>query len=249
MARINDRNQLSGSMGKYTFCATSTGQIVRSKSSLTANRFRHDKAFAGSRAHAAEFGRASSAARLLRQTLEPLHELLPAQMISGKMSAAFDKVIKSDTLHVKGERQLADGDLSLLKGFEWNPGYSLYDALHITPAVDNNIPEKIVSVTIPSFVPAKKITAPAGATHFRIISCTSVLMLLQNCAAMDHRQTALLLLNNKATGVITLQHSIENAGGEVMILTTGIVFYKQSAAGVIQPMKEGALCLMAAGKL
>ncbi|MFT3825623.1 MAG: hypothetical protein QM731_17015 [Chitinophagaceae bacterium] len=244
-----DLKIFEGTIGNITFCKYGDKLVARSKSNLTAKRFRKDKAFAGSRAHAAEFGKASRAAKLLRWTLAPLSDIVPLGMISGKMSSAFDKVIKSDTFHAKGTRELTAGDLSLLKGFELNQQCSLYEVLPLIPVTAVDTSSGKASVTIPSFVPGKTIKAPKGATHFRILSCVSILQLHKNNAQMDHQQTDLLPLNKKATGVIELSHAISNPDGEVMTLITGIAFYKQSAAGVVVAMKEGAMCLTAAERL
>jgi hypothetical protein len=72
------------------------------------------------------------------------------------------KVIQADASSTRGQRNVLDGKLEMLKGFDFN----LYAPYSVT--IDRVTGQ--LTVTLPPFVPSGMLASPAGATHFKIVS-------------------------------------------------------------------------------
>ncbi|MEX2233940.1 MAG: hypothetical protein WD824_17370 [Cyclobacteriaceae bacterium] len=88
--------------------------------------------------------------------------------MTGRLNGAMVKVIRADAVNPRGERNVINGDVSLLQGFDFNKNARLATTFlaPFTTAIDR--PAGTFTVDIPAFVPADMIHAPEGATHFRL---------------------------------------------------------------------------------
>ena len=77
-------------------------------------------------------------------------------------------VIKADATSVRGQRNVLDGELEMLKDFDFNENGKLTTTFFakFTPVVDRA--SGALAVTVESCVPKKIVIAPQGATHFRV---------------------------------------------------------------------------------
>jgi hypothetical protein len=86
-----------------------------------------------------------------------------------RLTKKMVELVKADTTSTRGQRNVLDGGLELLEGFEFNIDvckttfYAPYVATidRVTGALQ---------VGIPSFVPVNMVAAPVGATHLKLIS-------------------------------------------------------------------------------
>lgn len=110
-----------------------------------------------------EFGRGSSASALVRQAFEPLILSRFKTDLHNRLAEQFRKVIRSGPLSHKGNRRVIDGNIGLMKGFEFSQ-YARFDKLvWFSPKV--SISENSVSVTIPALSWKDGLRGPEKATR------------------------------------------------------------------------------------
>jgi hypothetical protein len=78
------------------------------------------------------------------------------------------KAIKGDAANPRGQRNVVDGEAAVLEGFEFNRNAKLESAFapDFTASIDRLTGNMVVNV--PAFSPDAPISAPDGATHFRL---------------------------------------------------------------------------------
>ena len=120
MARQKGIIKLKGKIGDLSFYKTKDGYLAREKGGIDKERMKNDPAFQRTRENGAEFGRAGKAGRLLRTSVRPLLLKAADGRVASRMTREMVKVVKSDTSNNRGERKVTEGDVLLLKGFEFN---------------------------------------------------------------------------------------------------------------------------------
>lgn len=79
-------------------------------------------------------------------------------------------VIKADATNTRGKRNVLDGELELLEGFDFNIDGKLSSTLFLGYTATNDRATGALRVNIPAFSPANAIAYPEGATHVRFVS-------------------------------------------------------------------------------
>jgi hypothetical protein len=120
MARQKGIIKLKGTIGDITFYKTQDGHLAREKGGIDANRIASDPAFQRTRENGSEFGRAGKAGKVLRTALRALLlNSADGRMVS-RLTQAMVKVIQADMVSERGLRNVIDGEVDLLVGFEFN---------------------------------------------------------------------------------------------------------------------------------
>ena len=168
MARQESLTQFTGSIGNIIFYKSIDGYLARKKGGIEASRIRSEPAFARTRENNAEFRTAARATKLIRRAFASLLQGTSDTRMTGRLNGAMVKVIRADAVNSRGERNVMDGDVSLLQGFDFNKKAKLGTTFHapFTTAIDRAA--GTFTVDIPAFLPADMIQAPEGATHFRL---------------------------------------------------------------------------------
>src|SRR5690349_6389529 len=120
MARQPGFLKIAGTMGGITYTHTKKGSFQRKKAEFDPERLANSPEFEGSRKASSEFGRASRASKLLRVAIQDHLQTSSDNGVVNRLNKAFHDIIKNDPIGVKGERRIADGNLQLMKGFEFN---------------------------------------------------------------------------------------------------------------------------------
>ena len=110
-----------------------------------------------------EFGRGSSASAQVRKAFDPLILTRFKTDLHNRLSERFREVIRSGPLSEKGYREVADGDVSLLKGFELSSYSRFHKLVSFSPVV--SVSGTSVSVTIPHFDWKHGLNGPGNATQ------------------------------------------------------------------------------------
>ncbi len=122
-----------------------------------------------------EFGASAKAGKSVRTGLSQVMKQMSDSQLTGRLTSIMKKINLEDQTEARGYRKIEiSTQRRYLKGFEFdknanfngifNPPYSL------THSVDRASGEFIVD----AFNPANLVSAPSGATHFRLISSLSV---------------------------------------------------------------------------
>ena len=238
MARQKGIIKLEGTIGDISFYKSKDGHLARTKGGVEADRIRSDPAFQRTRENGKEFGKAGTAGRLLRTSFRQyLQNAADSRMVS-RLTREMLKVIKSDPVNERGERTVLDGDLTLLKGFEFNIAGKLASTFYTSyeATVDRVIGE--LKIDVPSFSPVSSIASPEGATHMRLISAGAVVDFEEEGYQAAASQSDEIELNQIATPLIELVNQLPANVTGPLFLVLGVEFF-QSINGVSYPLKNG----------
>lgn len=243
---------IKGRVGKLTFYKTPLGHMVREARGVSADKLLNDPKFEITRQNMAEFGRAGKASKLIRDTLRPVIGPIKDGRMIYRLSSVLMQAVKLDAINDPGLRNLVDGDLQILNGFEFNAGSFLASSL-IAPfgSATDRVTGKI-SVDIASFIPKQMVVAPKGATHFQINLAGADLDFPALTGIASYSDTGLLPVNDLATAAIHLEVMLPAASVNPLITLLGIEFYQVALNGKVQKMSNGtfnSLAIVAIDKL
>lgn len=238
MARQKGIIKLEGKIGDLSFYKTQDGHLARTKGGVDKSRIESDPAFARTRENGAEFGRAGKGGKLLRKALRTLLQNSADNRVTSRLTAEMLKAVKADTTSARGERNLVDGDILKLKGFEFNTGGILSSILFapFTPTVDR--PGGVLEVNIPAFVPANLVDAPGGTTHIRLVAGGAELDFTDEDFVADDANSGMLAWDNNSVGPITLTTNVTPNSTHPLFLVLGVEFY-QEVNGDFYSLKDG----------
>ncbi|ADY51104.1 hypothetical protein Pedsa_0523 [Pseudopedobacter saltans DSM 12145] len=147
----------SGKLGNTVGVRKKGGNFVRTvpKSvNMSENSFKSAK----------EFGYGSTACALIKTAFDPLMLRPFKGTLHNRLSEVMRKVIRSGPITMKGNRNVFDGDLSLLKGFEFNDKVRLNSFFRTLPEV--GLVDKELRLSLPKFIWEELLTkVPAKANY------------------------------------------------------------------------------------
>src|SRR5260221_7944894 len=120
MAKQSGILPIEGTLGNITFFKTKDGYMVKEKSSISAAKIANDPAFARTRENMAEFGKAGKASKLLRTVLKTIIQGSTDDRMVSRLTKQMIAVIQADATSERGQRNVIDGEATLLEGFEFN---------------------------------------------------------------------------------------------------------------------------------
>jgi hypothetical protein len=248
MARQKGIIKLDGTIGDITFYKSQDGYLAREKGGVEAQRIANDPAFARTRENGAEFGRAGKAGKLLRTAFRALLQNAADPRMVSRMTADFVKVIQADATNDRGQRNVIDGEAELLEGFDFNIRGKLGTTLYAPFSASINRPTGALEVTIPPFVPINMIAAPAGSTHFKLISAGAEVDFEVESYVSDSSESSVLAWDAATTASLTLTNNVTAASTKPLFLVLGIEFY-QEVNGSMYSLKNGAYNALALVKV
>ena len=239
MAKQNGIIKLKGTIGDITFYKTKDGHLAREKGGVDANRIANDPAFQRTRENGSEFGRAGKAGKMLRVALrQVLINSADGRKVS-RLTQAMTKVIQADATNPRGLRNVIDGEAELLTGFEFNIGGKLGTTLFAPFEATIDRVSGNIGLTLAPFVPTTMIAAPAGTTHFKIISAGAAIDFEAEKFEVTTSETAVLPWDSTLTAPINQDNSVSANSTNPLFLALGVEFY-QEVNGQMYPLKNGA---------
>ncbi|OYU81030.1 MAG: hypothetical protein CFE23_05920 [Flavobacterium sp. BFFFF1] len=166
MARINAKGHLSGAVGPVYFRILNGKPIVQSKPGKG-----NVKQAAATKAGASEFGAASKTAKCIRAALFPILQDLADVTMFQRFTAAVYAAVRANTTVTKGNRRLADGDLSLLEGFEFNHNSPFAKYSSLSPQI-TCLPDGKLAISLADTASAEAFKIPhpkASGTELRVM--------------------------------------------------------------------------------
>lgn len=239
MAKQKGIMKLEGTIGDITFYKTQDGYIAKENAPVSANRIATDPAFQRTRENNAEFGRAGKATKLLRNAIRTLLQNAKDSRVSSRLTAEMMKVVKADTTSTRGLRNVLDGELELIQGFECNKNAKLGTTFYATYTPAINRVAGTLSITAPAFIPADQVQAAAGTTHFKIISMGAEIDFENETFVTGTDETAILPWDATATAPLNLVNTVTANSTHPLFLLLGIQFFQQ-VNGINYPLKNGA---------
>ncbi|MCU7548173.1 hypothetical protein OCK74_03565 [Chitinophagaceae bacterium LB-8] len=231
--------KVEGTMGDVTFYKSGDGYMVRLKGGISGNRIANDAAFVRTRENGAEFGRAGKAGKLLRTALNSLLQNAADSKLISRLVTAMMRVIKADATSTRGMRNVIDGEVELLQGFEFNSEGKLSSCLYAPYDASINRATGQFSVAVPPFIPSHMIAAPGGATHYKFITGAAEVDFTAGSYKVDTKETPVQILDNMPTAAVSLESTLTPGSTHPLFLALGIEFY-QEVNGEMYPLNNGS---------
>ena len=239
MARQTGIIKLKGTIGDISFYKTTDGHLAREKGGIDKSRMKNDPAFQRTRENGSEFGRAGKGGKLVRSAIRILLLNAKDKRVVSRLTTDLLKVVKTDAINERGMRTIEDGSMGLISGFDFNTNGKLGSTLFA--AYINNFDRATgeASVNIPSFSPSVRIAAPAGTTHFKIVTGASELDFAGETSTFESDETAILPYDSANTGIVDFVSALTPNSVLPVIQVLGVEFY-QEVNGQMYPLKNGA---------
>ncbi|MGZ3948449.1 MAG: hypothetical protein ACXVKK_10055, partial [Flavisolibacter sp.] len=202
-------------------------------------RIASDPAFARTRENGAEFGRAGKAGKVLRTAIRPMLQNASDSKMVSRLTSEMVKVLHADLTNQRGKRNVMDGKLEVLEGFEFNIFGKLGTTLYAPYTADITRADGSLNVDIPAFVPQNMIAAPVGASHFKIVSAGAEVDFENKTYTVKTDSSDLLPWDATATTLINLTSTLTPGSSLPLFLVLGIEFY-QEVNGEEYPLKNGS---------
>lgn len=156
----------------------------------------------------------------------------------------LQKVIKADKFNAPGERNVCNGDLKLLEGFELNDDIPLSEILQAqyTSCIDVN--SGSMRIYFPSFIPSKQLIIPDNATHCKIIAVGASLNFNYYNATIESDSSPLISLIEDQVPSFSLNLQLSPGDGHAMMLVLGISYIDlPTSNGDVVPLCQAAQIL------
>lgn len=240
MARQSGIIKLKGTIGDITFYKSQDGYLARQKGGVDKDRFLNDPKFQRTRENAQEFGRAGKASKTLCTAIRPvLNKTQDSRMIS-RLVKLMMTVIKADQVSDRGKRNVLDGELILLQGFDFNGNARLSATVYAQASFEIDRVSGVMDVNIPSFNPESQIVAPGGTTHFRFISAGVEVDFENETFILSQSSSPEMPYDNSKTILTMLSNDIGTPGStKPLFLVFGIEFLQQ-VNGSFYALNNGA---------
>lgn len=239
MAKQKGPLKVKGSLGDLTFYKSQDGYLIRERGGIDKKRIASDPAFQRTRENNSEFGRAGKAGQLFRKAFNTLLVNSADNRMTSRLHKLMVKVIQTDLVSGRGMRNVIDGEAELLKDFEFNIRGKL--ASNFFAAYEGSIDRVTgaIKVTVPSFIPSVMITAPAGTTHYKIISGGAAIDFESGSFTIATSASTALPWNESSTAVLNQTNQVTAASTKPLFLVFGIEYYQEVNASMY-PLKNGS---------
>lgn len=226
MAEQDGIFKIKGTLGGVTFYKSQDGYLVREKGGIDRKRMSTDPAFQRTRENAAEFTTSCKYGKYLRHAIRPILMQSADNRLSSRLVQNLLMILKTDTVNERGQRTPHEGDLSLLRGFDFNNRALLHSTLYAPFSSSFDRTSGTMNVSLPSLVPLEAIKAPVGTTHFEIVAAGALIDLDSGESTLVSRSTDKVLYSHNALQPISLQFQLPADSDLTHVQLLGIRFYQ-----------------------
>jgi hypothetical protein len=238
MAKLGGIIKLKGTIGDIAFYKSQDGYLAREKGGIPAERIKNDPAFQRTRENGEEFGRAGSAGKVLRNALRLLVQPIADSRMVSRLTQKMYEVVKADGTSTRGQRNVLDGELEMLKGFEFNARGLLSTTFYAPFVATVDRVTGALKIAIAAFIPTDAIAAPEGATHFRLVSAGASIDFEKGSFDAVSSNSADIKIDVVATAAIELLNQVPANSTHPLFLALGIEFL-QEVNGVKYALANG----------
>ncbi len=244
MGRQTGVVRIRGKVGNLTFAKTANGDEVRIETSLNGDRMKTDPKFKRTRENWAEFARAGKAAKLIRNAFASQSKHLTDRLGYTRLVKHTMRIVKSDPINDRGDRQLINGDFNNLMGYEFNIRQNLESTFKSQFEIVLDRPAGTVDINIPELEPDTVISAMQGATHFKLVAAAAEFDWDEAKSIPDFIQTIEIPLSDPTVPAQSLNLTVPVASTKTLVVTMGVWFY-QEVNGQFYLLSNGAVNAMA----
>lgn len=238
MARQRGPLKVEGRIGDLSFYKSQDGFMLREKGGVTKKRIMTDPRFSRVRENLEEFARAGKSGRILRKAFESVLSKSGDRLMPARMQRMLMKVVQTDQANERGKRTVANGDLSLLEGFDFNATSSYSNTLKaILPCEIDRVSGEL-TVDVPAFVPQNKLFPPAGTSHYQFIVAGAEVDFETENFEIVEQQSDIRPFDKQLSAPLTLSVQLPAASVLPLFLILKIAFF-QEVTGEKYPLQSG----------
>lgn len=236
--------RLDGKIGGISFYKLGGEDLARIANGPSRERILKDANFQRTRENNVEFGGSANLAKALRLAFA---NILPT-MADGRLTSRLVKLFKEINLGssgVRGQRSfLISTNRPILVNFEFNNGTALGSVMNAPYTFSHTVDRTAGTIDLAAFIPLNYLNAPAGATHFKLITAIGVLSDYAFDPATGHYEplspefnlsnaqaSSAVLPLNTATAALSLTATLAGSptltGDHNVIQTLGVEFYQR----------------------
>ena len=230
--------KLKGTLGGITFYKSKDGYLAREKGGIDRKRIANDPAFKRTRENGQEFGTAGKYGKFLRNAIRPILQSASDKRVVSRLLKVLMQIIKTDQVNERGLRNPVDGDLELLKGFEFNSMGALSSSLFTSYIATLDRITGEGEIEIPELIPNQLISAPTGTTHFKFVSAAAEVDFSQGNSIAVYSSTQEIPWNSNSIPLTTLINNVTPNSTLPLLQVLGIQFFQQ-INNVFYPLNNG----------
>lgn len=175
MARQVGLLKLTGTLGDISFYKSVYGYLARTKTGVARKTILTDPRFQRTLENASEFGHSARAGKLIRVAFRSLIAHAKDRMMVQRLTKEMVKVVQSDPINRRGLRKVLNGEMNILKGFDFNSNGKLDSTFFGSYETEFDRVTGIGLTTFSPFTPLKALVAPEGTTHFKLSMAVALL--------------------------------------------------------------------------
>ena len=239
MAKQTGIIKLKGTIDDIAFYKTTDGHLARAKGGVDRDKILHSAAFARTRENNSEFGRAGMGGQLIRSALRSQMQNAKDKRVTSRLTTLLLAIIKTDPLSPRGQRNLDEGNLDLLKGFDFNIRGKLGTTFYglFTPTFDRVSGD--ATIAIDAFSASMRIAAPSGTTHYKLAMGAAELDFVNKTFVYSEMDLGISTYDNSPILASTLTASVTPNSPYPVLTVLGIEFY-QEVNGHFYSLKNGS---------
>jgi hypothetical protein len=238
MAKQSGIIKLEGTIGDIAFYKTQDGMLARAKGGVSADRIKSDASFQRTRENMDEFSRAGAAGKLLRVAFRQYLQNGADNRMVSRLTKEMMAVVKADATNTRGQRNVLDGELELLEGFEFNIDRALSTLIFFPYSATINRVTGTLQVDIPAFSIANKVIVPEGATHMKLVSGGASIDFEGGTFEIETIETMDIPIVQDQVAGSNLVNQLPANSTHPLFLVFGVTF-SQLVNGVNYPLKTG----------
>jgi hypothetical protein len=215
------------------------GPLMRRKTSVNAERIRTDAAFARVRENNSDFAHGAALVKSIRAAFKAVYTPVADRHMTSRLTSAITTAIRTDSTHVPGKRSILHGDVTPLRGVEFNKQTSFTKLLRIPYSV---MPGNDRDTTVTSFtdvIPVHHLYAPKSASHYRVVSSVAYIDPTTGNHAVQTTTSEVLSAKDKTPVNISLTNTLAYEPGTLRLHVLGIEFM-QETNGSFYPLTNKA---------
>ncbi len=227
MAKQGGTMQVSGDIGNVSFFERKGKFFARKKATVKPGRFKTDPGFERVRENASEFTRAANASKLLRDAMRNITANSSDSQSYTRLLGLMMRALKADPVNDRGQRNVNDGELGFVKGYDFNIAAELTAIFkaQFAPTIDRAA--GTLTVSVQAFVPALMVIPPVGATHVRLIAAGAELDFAGDEYVSNVTASKELKLGNDTVQALTLEVLVTPGSVRPLFLALGIEFVQE----------------------
>lgn len=224
MKNLRKRHKIEQSLGGQTLHRVADGFKIRRKTGVDGDRIKTDPKFGNTLLSTYDFTTAAIAGRVLREALSFVIGNARDSRMTIRLTTQMRHVLKRDVQHARGQRQVQNGDLSLLHGFQFNANCPLPNLLlaPYTTTVDRET--GLAQVIMDGYKPRKVINSPKNATHYVLHMAATAVDFVTGKAQTAVVETLPQPLDEHQAPGITLSAQLEANSDKPLFVVLGMHF-------------------------